>query len=117
MNPWWTDQDAGLFGGIAGAGLGILGGILGTLAGIFAPRGQCKGLVYGTFALMIIVGIICLVGGLAALCFDQPYGVYYPQLLIGIISTLVPGSLFPVIRQRYREAEARRLEAEEIRRS
>jgi len=115
--PWWTEQQAGLFGGIAGSALGILGGVLGTITGICAPRGRCKGLVYGLSAFMIVAGIIALIMGVAALLVHQPYAVYYPLILIGIICTAVIGGLMSVIRRRYREADSRRLEAEELRRS
>jgi hypothetical protein len=117
MTPWWTDQEAGLFGGIAGGALGVLGGVLGTIAGICAPRGKCKSIVYGVVALMIAAGIISLITGVAALVLNQPYGVYYPPLLLGIICTMVSGFLIPLVRQRYREADNRRFEAEELRRS
>ena len=116
MTPWWTDQQAGLIGGIAGSGLGILGGIIGTLAGIFAPQGKCKGLVFGLCFFAIGVGVFCLITGLVALILGQPYGVYYPLLLIGILGTAVVGGITPVIRMRYREADNRRLEAEDLRR-
>jgi hypothetical protein len=117
MIPWWTDQDAGYIGGIGGSLLGVLGGTLGTVAGVCAPRGKCRALVIGMTLLMIGVGGISLIAGVAAYSSDQPYAVYYPLLLVGIISTIVPGGLLPVIRKRYREADGRRLEAEEFRRS
>lgn len=117
MTPWWTDTQAGLIGGIAGGGLGAFGGILGTICGIFAPRGKCKALVYGLAASMIGIGVISLIAGLVALILHQPYGVWYPLLLIGVVGTAVVGGLIPVIRRRYQEADKRRLEAEELRRS
>ena len=116
MISWWTDQQTGLFGGIAGSALGILGGLFGAITGICTPRGKCKGLVYGLSALMIGAGIIALISGVAALLMRQPYAVYYPLILIGVICTAVIGGLMPVIRRRYREADNRRLEAEELRR-
>jgi hypothetical protein len=116
MIPWWTDQEAGLIGGIAGSVVGVLGGILGTVAGLCVPRGKCKGLVYGLASLIVGVGIISLIVGVAALLLGQPYCVYYPLLLIGIVCTLLMGCGIPVIGHRYREAEHRRLDAEEFRR-
>jgi hypothetical protein len=117
MTPWWTDQQAGLFGGIGGGVGGLLGGVFGTLAGICAPRGKCKGLVVGLAVFMIGTGISSLIVGVIALSLQQPYGVYYPLLLIGIACTMVFGMGLPVVLQRYREADNRRLEAEELRRS
>jgi hypothetical protein len=56
------------------------------------------------------------VGGYALLS-GQPYGIWYPMLLCGAIFTVVMGSLFPVVRHRYQEAEMRRITAESIRAS
>jgi hypothetical protein len=117
MTPWWTDQQAGFFGGIAGGVVGVLGGIVGTVCGICAPRGKCKGLVYGLSFCMIGAGIISLIAGALAFFLHQPYAVYYPLSLFGFICTTVFGSIMPVIHRRYQEADRRRLEAEEFRRS
>ena len=117
MTPWWTGQEAGLFGGIGGSVIGILGGVLGTMAGTLAPRGKARGLVVGSFVVCIVAGVVILTIGLVALGGGQPYHVWYPLILSGGILTLVLGCLFPVLRIRYRQAEARRLEAEELRRA
>jgi hypothetical protein len=117
MSPWWTDPQAGLVGGIGGSVVGVLGGTLGTVAGICAPRGKCKWLVYGLAAFLMGTGIISLIAGVAAVLLHQPYGVYYPLILLGFISTVGMGGLLPVIRLRYRQADNRRLDAEEFRRS
>jgi hypothetical protein len=117
MNPWWTDQQAGWVGGIGGSVAGILGGLLGTIVGIFAPRGKCRALVYAMITFMISVSALCLIAGIVALFLGQPYGVYYPLLLEGAIGLPVVGGLTPLIRRTYRQADARRLEAEEFRRS
>jgi len=116
MTPWWTDQQAAMFGGILGGALGGLGGLMGTIAGICAPRGKCKALVYSLHFFLVAVGVIALGAGIVALLVHQHWAVYYPLLLIGFILTAVAGSLIPVIHQRYRQAERRRLEAEEFRR-
>ena len=60
-------------------------------------------------------GILALVSGLVALIQDQPRGVWYPLLLIGLLLTTIQGGLFPVIRRRYAEAEERRLVVESLR--
>jgi hypothetical protein len=117
MIPWWTDQEAGLIGGLAGSLLGVIGGTWGAVAGICAPRGKCKGFIYGVAAFIIGEGIISLLAGVAALLLAQPYFVYYPLILIGFLSTVCLGSLLPVLHKRYQEADKRRLEAEELRRS
>ncbi len=116
MDPWWTEQQAGLIGGIAGSVFGIFGGIFGTVAGICAPKGKCKALVLGMAGAIITMGIISLIAGMAALLLGQGYFVYYPLILLGVLSTSL-FAMLPLIHQRYREADNRRLEAEELRRS
>ncbi len=117
MQPWWTDQQAGMIGGIAGSAVGILGGLIGTIAGIAAPRGRLKRLVLGTMFTMVVAGATALAVGLYALAIHQPYAVWYPLVLIGGISVLVFAALIPTLRARYRQAELRRLDAEQFRRS
>ena len=97
--------------------MGVLGGTVGTVAGICAPRGKCKGLVFGLATFLMGMGIISLIAGVAAVLLHQPFGVYYPLILLGFISTACMGGLLPVIRLRYRQADSRRLDAEEFRRS
>jgi hypothetical protein len=116
MTPWWTDQQAGLWGGILGTAIGVLGGIFGTLVGICAPKGKCKRAVYALTAFLVAAGVMLLIGGVVALAGGQPYGVWYPLTLSGGILTLVIGLNFFGIRAAYRRAEMRRLEAEELRR-
>jgi hypothetical protein len=117
MEPWWTSVQAGWIGGIGGSVLGLFGAALGTIGGICAPRGKCKGLVHVLIMLPLVAGLAALIVGLAALGLGQPYHVWYPLLIFGIVGTAVMGGLLPVFRARYREADQRRLEAEELRRS
>ena len=116
MHPWWTEQHAAYFGAIGGSALGGLGGLIGTLAGIYAPRGRLRRTVLGLMSAAVVVGVIFLIGGVIALIDHQPYAVWYPLLLLGIISTAVLGGLLPMVKSRYREAENRRLDAESLRR-
>lgn len=104
---WWSDRQAGLFGGIAGTVFGCLGGLIGTLAGL----GKARPLVVALMVAMLVAGILNLVAGIVALSLGQPYAVYYPLLLLGAISTLVIGPLLPTIRRRYAEIELRKMSA------
>jgi MFS family permease len=117
MTPWWTDQTAGWIGAIAGTANGLLGGLIGTLAGVFAPRGKLRRLVLALVLFCLIAGVASLSAGLFALAVHQPYAVWYPLILIGAMDTLLFGVVTPVIRRAYRQAEARRLDAEELRRT
>lgn len=116
MTEWWTQQTAVWIGALGGGGLGTLGGCFGALVGVLAPRGVARGFMLTVHAAFIVVGAVALVSGIVAVSTGQPYHVWYPLVLIGAILTVVMGSLFPVIRMRYRQAEHRRLDAEEFRR-
>jgi hypothetical protein len=65
-------------------------------------------------SLAVATTVLCvaaLVTGLVALTIGQPYGVWYPQVLMGVIGTAVIGSLIPTIKRRYAEQELRRMSA------
>lgn len=117
MTPWWSEQDAALIGSIGGTLLGILGGIGGMLCGIYAPRGKYKQGVLGFLIVMIAIGLVSLLAGLAAIAIGQPYAVWYGLVLTGLVLSCVIGGIFPMVRRRYREAEGRRLDAEGLRKS
>jgi MFS family permease len=118
MEPWFDPIRFGaLYGGIGGGLLGSLGGILGAAAGTLAPKGKGRSFIMGAFTLMMLVGIGHLVIGLYALSVGQPYGIWYPLVLIGVILTILFTTLRPVVRKRYEEAEARKMEAAAFRRA
>lgn len=117
MTEWWSQQAAGLIGGIGGGGLGSLCGVLGAFAGWQAPKGRCKPLVVGGFGLFVLIGVAAAIAGVVALLQNQPYHVWYPLMLCGFLFTLLPSILLPVVLMRYRQAEARRMQAEELRRA
>ena len=117
MTPWWNAHDGNLIGAYGGAAIGVLGGILGTAAGILAPRGRAKGFIVGAFVGMSLVGAAVLCAGVVALATGQPWHVWYPLVLIGGIVVIVLPMQLPALRARYRQAEMRRLEAEELRRA
>jgi hypothetical protein len=58
---------------------------------------------------------VALAFGVAAWVSGQPYGIWYPCLLMGVVLTVVVGGLLPVVYLRYRQADERRLKAEEFR--
>lgn len=114
-DAWWSPEVAGWMGGIGGSFLGLLGGVLGGLAGVLAPRGQGRRLVLGLMSAIVVVAAAVLLVGIVAVILGQPYAVWYPCLLFGVIGTGVFGVLIPVIRKRYRHAEQRLLEAQSLR--
>lgn len=104
---WWSDRQAGLLGGIAGSVLGCVGALIGTLGGL----GKARPLVMGLMVAMLVTGVVSLLTGVVALSLGQPYAVYYPLLLLGVIATGVTGPLLPTIRRRYAEIELRKMSA------
>jgi hypothetical protein len=104
---WWTDQQGGLVGGIGGSLLGLIG----TAIGVLSQSRRAKLFVVTLVATGLSAGIVSLIAGIVALCLRQPYGVWYPPLLLGVIATAVLGGLSPKILRRYREEEFRRMAA------
>jgi hypothetical protein len=119
MNEAWFDPNTfgAWFGAIVGGGGGTLGGLLGAAAGCLAPRGKGRAAILGGMTLFVVLGVAFLAFGLVALLAGQPYGIWYPPLLCGLIFSIVVGGLIPVVRLRYRQAENRRIDAQSIRAS
>ena len=116
--PWFDPNTFGaLFGSIAGGVGGSLMGGWGGLAGWLAPKGRARGLIYGMWGAFMVLGAAMLTFGLYALAVGQPYGIWYGPTLTGGLSLFLMSVLFPVVRKRYAEADARRIEAEAIRRA
>lgn len=112
--PWFTN--VGLVGAIVGSAVGVLGGgVYGPLVGSLAPLGKARGFVYAYHWMLVIVGLCLLVVGVVAMVTGQPFPIVAvlggPGLLL--LTILLP--LTPVLNMRYRQAEQRRLEAEEFR--
>ena len=116
--PWFDPNTFGaLYGAIGGGVGGSLCGLFGALTGYLAPRGKARRFVLGAMAFFVLAGLAQLAVGLTAVAYGQPYGIWYPMVLCGGILVVVMGSLTPVVRARYAQAEQRRIDAETIRRS
>lgn len=114
--PWFDPVTFGAwFGAIVGGGGGALCGIWGALCGILSPRGKGRKVILGGMFMFVIIGLILSGVGLFALLSGQPYGIWYPILMAGLMFAIIPGVLIPVIRKNYQEAENRRIAAESIR--
>jgi len=109
--PWF---DPNRYAWVFGTALGIMGGILGSLAGSLAPRGKAKALVMGLYLATLLACAAMLIAGIVALVQQQPYGIWYGLGLPGALGLLVLGGLMPVIQRRYREAEQRRVSAQDL---
>lgn len=115
--PWFSAETGNLVGALGGAGIGIIGGTLGALAGTLVPKGKGRNLVLRGMLTMAVFGLISLITGVIALSGGQPYHVWYPMTMLGALLAGLFGGLTPLIRKRYQEVEARRLDADALRRS
>jgi hypothetical protein len=117
MSQPWFDQAmfGALYGAIVGGVGGTLGGLLGALGGWLAPQGKGRNWILGGMWAFVVFGLANLALGGYALYDGQPYAIWYGPLLGGVIFTVVVGSLIPVMRFRYKQAEERRLQAENFR--
>jgi len=104
---WWDEQSGGWIGGISGSVLGCLGGLIGLLSGL----GRARRLVLGLAGAICLVGVLILAAGVTALALGQPYGVWYPLVLLGGLCTAVMGGMLPVLWRRYQQIELRRMAA------
>ena len=107
QDGWWTERDSGWIGGIGGTVFGLLGGLIGTLGGC----GIARRFVLTLTATVAGLGVVILIIGVIALALGQPYAVYYPLLLCGI---LLPGILIPNffgLRWAYEQRELRKMAA------
>lgn len=104
---WWGDRSAGLGFGTLGALLGCLGGGIGVLA----SKGKARNVAFAMLRAMQLIGVACLVLGVVAVFVGQPYAVYYPLLLIGILCPALGMGLTPTLRKRYDEYELRKMSA------
>ncbi|NLX07162.1 MAG: hypothetical protein GXY33_18655 [Phycisphaerae bacterium] len=104
---WWSERT----GGWIGAGLGGLIGLLGGLIGVLSGFHKAKTFVLTVMKLMLMAGIVSLALGVAAIFASQPYAVYYPLLLIGVICTAVIGFTYPMAKRGYQMAEMQKIKS------
>jgi hypothetical protein len=113
-SAWWSDQSGGWLGGILGC-LGGFFGILGGISGSLVAKGKGRGLAFGTLYTMAGLGGLLLLLGLSALSLSQPYHVYYPLLLGGVLFTALGLGLIPNLKRTFEQAELRKMKAMDAR--
>jgi hypothetical protein len=110
-DPWFNPS---LYAWIPGTVFGGVGGLWGALAGILAPQGKGKALVYGMGLTLAFIAVGLFVLGIVALMAGQPYGIWYGLLLPGVLG-VVSLAWFPwLVRTRYRQAEEQRMAAKDV---
>jgi len=109
-NSWWSPWRAGWIFGWGGAIIGCLGGLCGFLGAL----GRARRLVMGMLVLMIMLGLVAAIAGVVAVVQHQPYAVWYPLILCGILlGTICPYNL-RVLRRNYEAKELRRMAALDV---
>jgi len=104
---WFSSRTSGLLGGIGGGVLGLWGALIGILAG----RGKARGFVLGSTNALLVIALASIVTGVVAMTSGQPYAVYYPLLLIGVIIGIVIGFLRGRVSNRYEQLELKRMQS------
>lgn len=100
-------EAGGMLGAVLGTTLGCLGGLIGLLCGM----GRLRRLVLALMWLLAGGGLVLLGLGIAALVLRQPFAIFYPLFLCGVIAVVLGFGLFPIVRRRYEEVELRRMQA------
>jgi hypothetical protein len=91
-----------------------MGAVIGAAGDFLVPKGKAKGLLMTALVAGARLGVLICLFGLAAVVSGQPYAVHYPGLLLG---SLLSGLAIPfvfVMRNRYRQVELRKMQADEL---
>ncbi|MEL6499294.1 MAG: hypothetical protein AAF937_08005 [Planctomycetota bacterium] len=117
MDPWFSQQAAGVIGAVLGGGVGgVLCGIVGGgVCSVLAARGRARGFVLGYYTFLIVLGVALVAVSVAAMVMDQPFHVVYPFGLLAAILLIVVPSVRPAMKRQYQAFEQRRLDAEALR--
>jgi len=107
---WLTNRNSILLGAIGGCLIGLWGAVI----GVVSSRGKARRFVLGSANVLLLIGVASLGGGVAALADAQPYAIYYPLLLIGIILVAVIGKLRGSLSARYEQLELKRMQSMDV---
>ena len=102
---WWSGAGGGWIGGIGGSVLGLLCALMAVLAN----RHVGAKLVMALLLAFMVVSLAALAAGVIGALGDQPYAVYFPLLLCGILYGLMGGLGLVVYPRIYQGFELRRM--------
>jgi hypothetical protein len=107
MEPkaWWSRDSSTLAQGIIS---GLVGGY-GVLIGWLSSRGKARAFVLGSLQALIAAGAAGTALGLIAMLVQQPFAVWRPLLLFGVIFVVMLPFTLRSLKERYRRFELRRM--------
>jgi hypothetical protein len=106
-DAWWPNQTGGWIGG----GLGTAIGLMMAAAAILLRKSALRKPIKAILFLVVMIGTVCLVAGIAAVIKSQPYAVYYPLLLAGVLAAVMVLVGYVKLRREVREVEMRKIQA------
>jgi hypothetical protein len=101
---WWSPEQGGVFGAVAGTLVGLMGAAIGTLCSLGIARTAVEALLRA----LAVAGAASLACAAIAFASGQPYEVWYPLALLGAVATPLALAMPRVVRRRYDQADARR---------
>lgn len=103
-----------MYAWIPGTAMGVLCGALAPMAASYARRGKYRGLILNTVKGLIVISLLFWLSGGAAYFAGQPYHVWYPLLLTGVVITFPVIFAYRVFRQVYTMAELKKMHVEDM---
>jgi hypothetical protein len=112
--PWFDPRAMVWVGSVGGSLVGLWGGVFGALCSGLVPKGRGQSFLIGSLYTQIAVGVAALLFGLVALAAGQPYVIWYPGLLLGVLLAGLGVPFVFALRQQYRQFELRKMRADEL---
>lgn len=102
---WWTEKQEDWIGTVGGCLFGLLGLLIGITAG------KSKKTASALAKIGCAVGLLLLFAGAVAAIIRQPYVVYYPLLLLGLVGSVIFAAAAASLAKISRREELRRIAA------
>jgi hypothetical protein len=102
---WWTPDASRLAQGIISGLIGCYGGLIAWLS----SRGKARRFVMRSLQVLIALGVAATSAGLIAMTIQQPFAVWRPLLLFGVIFVVALPFTLRGLAEKYRQFELRRM--------